>query len=200
MVWRAGRDSGSGNIAIHSLFTSARISGRWIHTVTRITSSGVAPAAARTVRKFANMWAHCALTSSGILPVLVSVPDTPPVATTFPMRETAGIGLPCPNPSTSNDFLLFIFYSSSFSSGRAFHFARSRSPCFPAANAMGIRMDEQKPRYYHVKNRSKANARQLIPQRLKNSRLPFLLTELYSADPSLPWELTLCDEIRGRTI
>src|SRR5579863_4050413 len=108
MVCRAGREFGSGNITTHSLFTSARISGRLIHTVTRITSSGVAPAAARIVRKFLNMWAHCAETSSGILPVLVSVPETPPVATIFPMRETAGIGLAWPSASTSNDFLLLM--------------------------------------------------------------------------------------------
>lgn len=40
--------------------------------------------------------------------MLVSVPDTPPVATIFPMRETAGMGLAWPNPSTSNDFRLLI--------------------------------------------------------------------------------------------
>src|ERR1700692_779008 len=63
------------------------------------------------------MCAHCAITSSGILPVLASVPDTPPVATIFPMRDTAGIGLAWPSPSTSNDFLLLM--SAHFSQFRA---------------------------------------------------------------------------------
>src|SRR3984957_17804910 len=101
MVWRAGREWGSGNISTQCLFMIGRSARSVIQTFILTISSGVPPAVSMTRRTLANIAAHCASRSSGTAPVAGSAPEIAPETTKGPMRLALGIGLTCRAPATS---------------------------------------------------------------------------------------------------
>src|SRR5207253_7577334 len=98
MVWRAGRDAGSGNILTHSSLMGLRCNS-FTQNVTLTMSSTLAPPASTVRRRFANMNSHCCSTVGGNAWVSGSTPRISPETIMFPIREAFGIGLLCANSS-----------------------------------------------------------------------------------------------------
>ena len=98
MIWRAGREAGSGNILTHSSLTGLRCNS-FIQNVTLMMSSTLAPPASTVRPRLANMKAHCCSTVGGNACVAGSTPRIRPETMMLPMREALGIGLLCANSS-----------------------------------------------------------------------------------------------------
>src|SRR3990172_102487 len=92
IVWRAGRLASSGEISVPGVFRCGRMLLSLMKTVTRATSEGFAPAAARMLARFLKAFAACSSIDCGAAPVSGSRPPLTEGGSTFPTRQAVGIG------------------------------------------------------------------------------------------------------------
>src|SRR5262249_50442680 len=98
-VWRAGRDSGSGNIADHSPFSALRpVAGSLTQKFTLMMSSTVPPAASTQSLIWLKMLLIWLSGSGGMVAVCGSRPLMMLDIRMLPMRLALGIGFSCLKP------------------------------------------------------------------------------------------------------